>query len=394
MNTLALVSFVGLVALSSASRCCAPPQLERSEYIEGREMMEGKMIPVKATARTAYDATNERLMTKSTITRGQTTETKHILSDYKQGYQYTVVEGACTKSRLTGPFPAQCIPDNASKGIPMYFGAGDKRILVTDYIVKDADMISSLLVTENCTPFSNTTTCTSGKTPYVVAIAYNGTTLGIADPAVFDIPPSCSHEHTVPDVQEKLNSQVCCVPKQFESPGGALGLIDVNGKALKQTISMMTSYDSINKKTVTKSTTIVENYPPTITVELKDYAAGKQYEVKNGVCNKGPLTTTFPDQCTPANATYSPIVMGTGPHAVKGRIYNYMYSGINMTFIVTEDCVPLTEMLNGHSVASVEYWIALGYTGLTTGIKDPSVFNVPASCGDDMDPLAPVVQLG
>ncbi|XP_060075890.1 ependymin-related protein 1-like [Ylistrum balloti] len=344
MITLALFSFVGLIALSLGSKCCSPPQWERGEHIEGTEFVNGTMSPFQGTARTAYDAKNHKFMTKFTMMRGKELEKKHILNDYSTGMKYVVTNGKCMKTELSGPFPEDCVPDEASGGFPMYFGVGDNKIKVTNYILTSPNRSTSLLVTENCVPFSNSTTSTEGESPFSVAIGYNGTTLGISDPSVFDIPPACSHDdHTVTGETAKTNFPVCCFPKQIESPGGSMGLVNVNGKALMQ--------------------------------------QGVQYTIQNDVCRKSPLTTPMAPDCTPADATFKPVLLGTGNSTLKGRMYNYIAEGVNMTIFATEDCIPFSETLYGHAGPyGMDYWMTMGFSALTIGIKDPSVFDVPASC--------------
>ncbi|XP_060075898.1 uncharacterized protein LOC132555565 [Ylistrum balloti] len=394
MNMLALISFVGLIALSFGSKCCSPPQWDRGEHIEGVEVVNGTMSLFQGTARTAYDAKNHKFMTKFTMMRGKKLEKKHILNDYSAGMKYSVTDGVCTKSQLSGPFPEACVPDDASVGFPMYFGVGDNKIEVTNYVLVSPNRVTSLLVSEKCVPFSNSTTSTEGETPFSVSIGYNGTTLGISDPSVFDIPPECSHDdHTVTDKPARTNSQVCCFPKQSESPGGLVGLVDVNGKTMMQQTTIMMSNDAINKKTVSRTNTTVGNYSTTYSIELKDYAEGMMYEVKNGVCTKTPLRGPFPDMCTPADATFKPVLLGTGNSTLTGRMYNYMIAGVSMTIFMTEDCVPISEMLSGHA-GPTDYWYTVGYSAMTLGIKDPSVFDVPASCRQLVSHPDPVVQVG
>ncbi|XP_077978825.1 ependymin-related protein 1-like [Glandiceps talaboti] len=75
-------------------------------------------------------------------------------------------------------------------------------------------------------------------------------------------------------------------------------------------------------------------------------------------------------------------VGGTG----KGREYRYNQTLFGATsdiiLTVTDDCMPISV----HSVdeTAVGYSVGSGnYFGLTLGIRDPSVFDVPSFCFDD-----------
>ncbi|XP_033748215.1 uncharacterized protein LOC117333167 [Pecten maximus] len=406
MITLSLICFTGFITLSSGSKCCSPPQWERTEYITGTEVVSGKMSPIQGEARTSYDENNGKIVSEYTITRGQKKTTEHVLMDYPGKMKYSVSGGVCKKSTLTGPFTKACIPDNATPPLPMYFGIGDHKINVTNYVVVSPGRISSLLVSDNCVPFSNTTVSKQGETPFVLSFGYNGTTIGIKDSSVFNIPPACQQENAdkvtdrerpmfmtklfgmreqIRDKPKPRAAPKCCIPKQFQSPGGMIGLVEVNGKAMQQGTSMTISYDAMLEKVATTSQTSIDGYPPTTEVQLKDYKAKIQYTLRNGVCQKIPLNS-FPDPCMPDDATYKPMVLGSGANTLKGGIYSYVYEGINMTLFMTEDCIPISEMLNGDVGPNVEYWYSLGYSAISLGIKDPSVFNVPAACkGAAMD---------
>ncbi|XP_069134904.1 uncharacterized protein [Argopecten irradians] len=341
-------------------------------------------------------------MNEFSIMRGQQQIAQLSLMDYAAGMAYTVSEGTCTKTKLTGPFQPFCIPDSAPPAIPMYFGTGDNKINVMNYVLADpAGIITSLLVSDGCVPFSNTTINMAGASPYALSLGYNGTTIGIKDPSVFDVPAECKHDtDPVRVARGKMRATLlknlmqpepikvdpvqqaprkCCFPQKFQSPGGMIGLVETGGKTYFQSTNLNISYDATLQKQATVSQTSINESPPTIEIELKDYRDGVQYNVRNGKCFKNPLKSPMPN-CIPDDATYEPMVMGSGATKLKGGVYTYTLHGIKVTDFVTDDCVLISQILNGNVGPTVEYWYTLGYSALTLGIKDEKVFDVPATC--------------
>ena len=67
---------------------------------------------------------------------------------------------------------------------------------------------------------------------------------------------------------------------------------------------------------------------------------------------------------------------GVGNNKVDIYMYTYMVGGMSTTLAVTKDgCVPMAEHMTMKTGI-----LDIGFMGLTLGIKDMSVFNIPKGC--------------
>jgi len=79
---------------------------------------------------------------------------------------------------------------------------------------------------------------------------------------------------------------------------------------------------------------------------------------------------------------------GVGNNRVDIDMYTYMDGGMQATMSVTKDgCVPM-----GYHIKTNTGILDIGFMGLTIGIKDMSVFDIPKGCQNaaTVHPYSPV----
>ncbi|CAC5373573.1 unnamed protein product [Mytilus coruscus] len=115
---------------------------------------------------------------------------------------------------------------------------------------------------------------------------------------------------------------------------------------------------------------------PLKTHEIDDYAAGKKYTLTNGKCVITVLKTEM-IYCIPSDAKLlMSTFFGYGDMKIDIDMYLFSYNGANTTMSVTKDsCVPVSQHIVFPNV-----FIDLGYMGMTSGIRNTTVFNIPKPC--------------
>ncbi|XP_063414213.1 uncharacterized protein LOC134696393 [Mytilus trossulus] len=171
----------------------------------------------------------------------------------------------------------------------------------------------------------------------------------------------------------------CCGPAQWEGYEGVHAGAQVNGTGGEGRGLLNISVDANINKVVVRGYSMWNGQQVKQHI-LNDYSAGKKYTVYGGKC----VTADLPPypapgklNCVPSDAklvlsTY----YGIGDNKYEIDVYEFMVEGKKMEFSVTKgSCVPVGEqqqLTNGFA--------DVGFIGLTEGIKDPSVFNIPSEC--------------
>jgi len=115
---------------------------------------------------------------------------------------------------------------------------------------------------------------------------------------------------------------------------------------------------------------------------FQDYNQGKQYELSYGRCTVSPLLFDIKPiggkLCMPPSAKMMTSYKGLLNDTVDFDMYLIQFPGGQMTMsLTTKDCAPLSE-----SIHTTEGVFNMGFMGLTEGITDPSVFEMPQACKD------------
>ncbi|CAG2200704.1 unnamed protein product [Mytilus edulis] len=115
---------------------------------------------------------------------------------------------------------------------------------------------------------------------------------------------------------------------------------------------------------------------PFKTHEIDDYAAGKKYTVTNGKCVVSVLKVEMVS-CIPSDAKLlMSTFVGYGDKKIDVDMYSFSFNGANITMSVTKDsCVPVSQ----HVILPGAF-IDIGYMGMTSGIRNTTVFNIPKPC--------------
>ncbi|XP_066283519.1 ependymin-related protein 1-like isoform X2 [Branchiostoma lanceolatum] len=170
--------------------------------------------------------------------------------------------------------------------------------------------------------------------------------------------------------------ETCCVPKQWECIYGGQNATFMDGKIDVSATSSMHSFDFVSKKLAF----IGQDYKI-----VQDYNKMMQYTIIQGHCTAVKLAAPI-HNCLPASAIVASSLDMGGPNGVVIDVYDigkiapeYMYKG---TYSVNHDgCIPFSETLM--TDGSI---FTLAYINITSGIKDPSVFDVPSPpCPKDTD---------
>ncbi|XP_070532956.1 ependymin-related protein 1-like [Ptychodera flava] len=118
---------------------------------------------------------------------------------------------------------------------------------------------------------------------------------------------------------------------------------------------------------------------------IRDYIANEEYTVVNETsCTRSYLPGTFEDgYCVPAYARHNGVHV-YGINGLYTNVYTYELSygdvDIKQSVIVTsDDCVPLAAVYTETNPSKSQFR-SIGFYNLTTEIKDPSVFDIPAMC--------------
>ncbi|XP_076117760.1 ependymin-related protein 1-like [Mytilus galloprovincialis] len=171
----------------------------------------------------------------------------------------------------------------------------------------------------------------------------------------------------------------CCGPAQWEGYEGVHAGAQINGTAGEGRGLLNISVDANINKVVVRGYSNWNGQQVKQHI-LNDYSAGKSYTVYGGNC----VTADLPPYPTPGKLNCIPFdaklvlstYYGIGDNKYEIDVYEFMVDGKKMEFSVTKgSCVPVGEqqqLANGFA--------DVGFIGLTEGIKDPSVFNIPSEC--------------
>ncbi|XP_070531921.1 ependymin-related protein 1-like [Ptychodera flava] len=177
----------------------------------------------------------------------------------------------------------------------------------------------------------------------------------------------------------------CCPPTQYECLYGQMGGFYVESTKQAGLLSAAANVHSDGKNGKVAFSEEVNSGGHVSHVKVvQDFKKSVQYLVIDGVCTKTALPGTFDDNaCIPDDAQFiTTIDYGIGALQANVFLYNVVQMGSNTTAYVavkTTDCVPIGTN-NVVVSAGTTTVVSGGFVNVTLGIKDPSVFDVPASC--------------
>ncbi|XP_056019937.1 mammalian ependymin-related protein 1-like [Ostrea edulis] len=173
---------------------------------------------------------------------------------------------------------------------------------------------------------------------------------------------------------------ICCVPRQWEGQEGSqLGSM-MDGAAIPNFIqsSVHVSYDAINQKVAATQYMDVDGYQIQAKV-IMDYRNGVQYSINGTTCTRTTLPA-FQENCIPDGAQETEQTLGAGGKSLAVKTYTMMVANLSVTAQVTEaGCIPISETIIGYS-AGRNIHLVTGFSGITPGISNPTVFNPPVMC--------------
>ncbi|XP_063431475.1 ependymin-related protein 1-like [Mytilus trossulus] len=181
----------------------------------------------------------------------------------------------------------------------------------------------------------------------------------------------------------------CCPPKQWEGiEYTALGSTGADGKTHYTEIEQKVSVDT-DRRMVYVAQSMVIDGANVMQKVLQNYNTATQYITKNGNCEKMGVTSVEPG-CIPQNATaVLKSYMGAGSSKIMTTVYKYD-TGMSTSYITMADdgCIPMAYEAAGQNADGGGYQMTVEFFGITPGIADTSVFNVPAQCGANVPAFA------
>ncbi|XP_052076423.1 ependymin-related protein 1-like [Mytilus californianus] len=173
----------------------------------------------------------------------------------------------------------------------------------------------------------------------------------------------------------------CCGPAQWEGYEGVFAGVQANGTGGEGKGLLNISVDANINKVAIKGYSMWNGQRVKQHL-LNDYSAGNSYTAYNGKC----LTAALPPYPSPGKLNCVPydakLVLstyyGAGDNKYEIDVYEFMVDGIKIELSVNKgSCVPVGEhqqLANGFA--------DVGFMGITEGIKDPSVFDIPPECNN------------
>ncbi|KAL3876391.1 hypothetical protein ACJMK2_034241 [Sinanodonta woodiana] len=171
----------------------------------------------------------------------------------------------------------------------------------------------------------------------------------------------------------------CCPPDQWEAGQDIMvGMVTAGATHLSKGLNRV-HIDATQKIIAAEESLVVDGAPVQLKV-IQDFVKGIQYLIQNSVCQK---TTIGPwvSRCVPDNATLvHSVSIGSGKNTLAVKTYNVKQGDLDIYVTVTADgCIPVSQNQAGSS-SGVNQMIVVGFYDVTQGIKDRSVFDVPAEC--------------
>ncbi|XP_052082626.1 uncharacterized protein LOC127720190 [Mytilus californianus] len=172
----------------------------------------------------------------------------------------------------------------------------------------------------------------------------------------------------------------CCMPQKLEGKVGmSIGLKN-NGDPLGITAMYdKWAMDTTIAKGYLSGTLYVMGYEVHQEV-FQDYSQGIQYELTMGNCTAKSLPLAFKPVggkfCMPPSSKIMTSYNGLADDTLDFDMYLIHVRGCQITMsMTTKECAPLSE-----SFLTQEGIFNIGFMGLTEGITDPSVFEMPEIC--------------
>ncbi|KAL4239889.1 hypothetical protein ACF0H5_000689 [Mactra antiquata] len=171
---------------------------------------------------------------------------------------------------------------------------------------------------------------------------------------------------------------ICCLPEQWEGMQGfQTGSLDDQGHTAITLGSVGTSYDATNKRVRLVENIISGGNSQEFTI-LQLFNQNVQYNIKNQTCTSS-RAPAWTENCIPDTATMTGKYRLGLNQSIEVTGYVWTQGNVSIGLDVTDGCVPITQGTQGE-VSGVQFMSGTSVLGITVGIKDPSVFDVPAIC--------------
>lgn len=170
----------------------------------------------------------------------------------------------------------------------------------------------------------------------------------------------------------------CCTPRQWEALEGIITGVDERGRGNLEEGVVAFSYDADSQRIAAGYKVFYSNKEVSGKV-IMDWGRRRQYIISRGKCQIAELKEPFRESCIPGDVKPYTYSLGVGDNSLVLKSYRVDYDGIRADISVTGDCIPVSEVLSGQ-VKGVSFLETIGYTNLTAGIRDESVFTPPPIC--------------
>ncbi|KAL3862073.1 hypothetical protein ACJMK2_008068 [Sinanodonta woodiana] len=179
-----------------------------------------------------------------------------------------------------------------------------------------------------------------------------------------------------------VKGEGCCPPKAWE--GYAITMAGLMKDGVPYSAKCFLTYhtnDTLGMIEMEGNITIDRWLTQKIRV-IRDINKNLEYFIMDGRCSKKPMARKILE-CISENAslvlnTY----LGAGPEKLAVKVYRFIDGNIEVYSTVTSSaCIPVVEVTTGiHPTTNAEFMEVSQLSGITIGVKDPSVFDIPSIC--------------
>ncbi|KAL3876393.1 hypothetical protein ACJMK2_034243 [Sinanodonta woodiana] len=179
----------------------------------------------------------------------------------------------------------------------------------------------------------------------------------------------------------------CCPPDVWEGLEGLLAGSVQAGKPHLTKGGLMLHLNNTGKIIAIEEDLFVDDHEIKLKI-IQDYNRGTEYMIMDGKCTKKTLEPWKP-KCIPDDAqVVQNTYFGAGSAMLAVKTYSFMEKGLQVYATATvSGCIPIVEVMSGTTAEGVSTVDVVEFSGITLGIKDPSVFNIPSICNSESVPF-------
>ncbi|KAK3612477.1 hypothetical protein CHS0354_032093 [Potamilus streckersoni] len=174
----------------------------------------------------------------------------------------------------------------------------------------------------------------------------------------------------------------CCPYDVWE---GTLGLVTgtEEGGEAHLTLGSLNLHVNSARKVIVSEVGLEVDQEPFQLKAIQDYNEGTEFKIADGYCTKKQKQfPTWKSYCIPDDAeVVQNTYIGAGSEKVAVKTYSYKENGLQVYSTVTaRGCIPIVSVKSGRTLEGVPTVTVEEFSGITQGVDDPSVFDIPSIC--------------